>query len=103
MREVGGPVNLAGPILESPDFWTGHNVNRTGFDLNGVGAVVLPAWSEHQPRRLLQAIANDIPVIASKACGLSGMQGVSEVEMGDVEALKASVEAALNRSSEVTA
>jgi hypothetical protein len=55
----------------------------------GVGAaVVLPAWVEHQPRRLLQAVAASVPVIATTACGLAGVPGVTTIPIGDVTALR---------------
>ncbi|HVR67716.1 MAG TPA: glycosyltransferase, partial [Verrucomicrobiae bacterium] len=53
--------------------------------------VVLPAWIEDQPRRLLRAIAAGIPVIASDACGLEGVAGVTTVPVGDVLALRNAV------------
>ena len=37
---------------------------------NNNSPFVLPAFVEHQPRRLLEAVAHGVPVIASKAVGL---------------------------------
>lgn len=91
LRALATPLTLAGPVLESPDFWQGIDVNRAGFDLQGVRAVVLPAWVENQPRRLLQAVAAGIPVIASEACGLEGVNGVSITETGDIGALRTAI------------
>jgi glycosyltransferase involved in cell wall biosynthesis len=53
--------------------------------------VVLPAWIEHQPRRLLQAVAAGVPVIASEACGLRGVRGVINVPCGDLAALRMAI------------
>jgi glycosyltransferase involved in cell wall biosynthesis len=53
-----------------------------------VGLVVLPAHVENRPRILLKAIAYGIPVIASEACGLKNMAGVTTIPNGDVAALK---------------
>ncbi|MFC7337264.1 VanW family protein [Haloferula chungangensis] len=39
-------------------------------DLSRATALILPAWIEHQPRLALRALAMNIPVIATKACGL---------------------------------
>jgi len=86
--ELETPLLLAGPNLESPDFWCDRDVERTEFKLDGIAAVVFPAWIENQPRRLLQAVAAGIPVVASDACGLDGVPGVEIVPVGDVEALK---------------
>jgi hypothetical protein len=53
----------------------------------GAAAVVLPAFVEHRPRRLLVALAQGIPVIATPQCGLGDMPGVTEVPAGDAQAL----------------
>jgi hypothetical protein len=42
---------------------------------------------QHQPRLLLRAIAAGIPVIATAACGVSGLPGVTTVPASDVAAL----------------
>ncbi|MGI9244957.1 MAG: VanW family protein [Verrucomicrobiales bacterium] len=94
LRELGIPLTIAGPDLEAPDFWNGREIERLpNFSLDGVRAVVLPAWVENQPRRLLQAIATNIPVIASDACGLAGMPGVTTFDPGDINALRAAIDA----------
>jgi glycosyltransferase involved in cell wall biosynthesis len=50
--------------------------------------VVLPAWVEHQPRRLLRALAAGVPVIATPACGLPAQPGLTLVPCGEVVALR---------------
>jgi glycosyltransferase involved in cell wall biosynthesis len=57
---------------------------------------VLPAWLEDQPRRLLQAVANGVPVIAADACGLDGISGVTTMPAGDVEILRRIVAQVMN-------
>lgn len=88
LRELGEPLKIVGPILEHPDFWNGQEIERGEFSLEGVRAVVLPAWVENQPRRLLQAVASGIPVVASEACGLAGVEGVTTIPSGDVAAIR---------------
>jgi glycosyltransferase involved in cell wall biosynthesis len=61
-------------------------------------AVVLPAWVEHQPRALLAAIAQGVPVIATAACGLGALPGWQEVPAGDAEALRARLQRIAERS-----
>jgi hypothetical protein len=81
-----------GSELEGPDFWRGHRQVRAGQDwLDGANVVVQPAIVEEQPRKLLQALAAGIPVIATPACGLNATSGVTVVEPGDVEGLKAAL------------
>jgi hypothetical protein len=90
-------LRLGGPVVESADFWQGVRTERAGEDwLKGARAVVLPAWVEHQPRRLLAAITAGIPVITTDACGLGTMPGVTTVPSGDVDALVAALRAVPN-------
>ena len=120
-----------GPLLEGKDFWDGIRVHRScqnrlregaagqsrppahagGSDympageewLAGATAVVLPSFVEHRPRRLLEAVARGVPVIASKACGLENVSGVTSVPAGDVESLRAEIEKIISCSSLVIA
>jgi hypothetical protein len=90
IREVARLLDLEllvmGSELEGTRFWEGLRVTRVHENwLDGVGLVVLPAYVEDKPRRLLQAIACGIPVIASEACGLEGVEGVTTIP--DIEAL----------------
>lgn len=87
-RKCDLPVKLAGPVLECPGFWDGVRIERPAGDwLAGARLVLLPAWVEHQPRRLLRAVAAGVPVVASRECGLEGVPGVLSVPAGDVDAI----------------
>jgi len=87
-RELDLPLLLGGPVLEGDGFWDGvRATTANGALLQDAAAVVLPAWLEDQPRRLLQAVAAGIPIVASDACGLDGVQGVHVIRTGDVNAL----------------
>jgi hypothetical protein len=88
-------LTVVGTQLEGGDFWQGLCVERKhqGEDwLEGVTALVLPAYVEHKPRRLLEAVARGIPVIASTACGLESTKGVVNISVGDVKALRHEIE-----------
>jgi hypothetical protein len=92
-RELDLPLLLGGPVLEGRSFW--DRVRATPANralLNDAAVVVLPAWLEDQPRRLLQAAAAGIPIIASDACGLGGVPGMTLVPTGDMPALRKAVE-----------
>ena len=97
MRDVahalGVRVVLTGPDLEGIGFWDGVAVERRDFDgaLAGAACVVLPAYVENQPRRLLRALATGVPVIASDACGLGDVANVTTVRAGDVAGLRAAL------------
>lgn len=82
-----------GPDIESADFWHGFDVERGSENwLATADIVALPAFVEHRPRRLLQAVAHGIPVIASSACGVGNVDGITPVEAGDATALRQAVE-----------
>jgi hypothetical protein len=84
-------------------FWKGVRARPTesGAWPTEVAAVVLPAIVEHQPRALLRAIAMGLPVIATEACGLGAMPGVTIVSAYDVSALRNALLAILDRESDV--
>jgi hypothetical protein len=95
IRGLDVQLAVVGTQLEGEDFWRGLSVEhkRQGENwLEGASAVVLPAYVEHQPRRLLEGVARGIPVIASTACGLGGTRGVVNIPVGDVEALRREIE-----------
>ena len=84
-------VTLGGDI-EGSEFWRGYDVERGGQNwMDRADVVVLPAFVEHRPGRLLQAAAAGIPVIASKACGVEGVDGIETLDWGDVEGLRAAI------------
>jgi Glycosyl transferases group 1 len=89
---------IVGNNLEQREFWQGYPVSFEsdyGLALQQADLVVLPAWVEHQPRRMLQAIAAGIPTITTTACGLHHLPTIS-VEMGDVASLKQAIATQLN-------
>jgi glycosyltransferase involved in cell wall biosynthesis len=119
LREVAKahklPLKLLGAELEgdssvprvrsAPEvgFWDGIAVTHTSGDpLDGVGLVILPAYVEHCPRLLLRAVASGIPVIASAACGLAQVSGVTTIPTGDVQALAQSIESLWLRPGDPT-
>lgn len=103
VRGLDVQLVTVGTQLEGAGFWRGVSVeHRTGNEdwLAGVDVVVLPAFVEHRPRRLLEAAACGIPVIASTACGLANVKGVSNVPCGDVAALREEIRRAVSVTKE---
>ena len=87
-RALDLEVVLAGAELEGAGFWGGVKTRAAGGDwLDGVAVVVQPAVVEDNPRRLLAALAADVPVIATPACGLNPQPGLTLVPPGDSAAL----------------
>lgn len=80
-----------GPDIEGANFWEGFDVERSATLPEVCDLVVLPAFVEHRPRRLLQAAARGIPVIASEACGVKNVGGIETVDIEDVTALRESI------------
>jgi len=91
-------VVTLGAQLEGKDFWRGASVEHreVGNDwLEDVDLVVLPAFVEHQPRKLLEALACGTPVIATTACGLKNIKEVTNIPAGDVAALREEIKKAV--------
>jgi len=90
---------LMGPIIESDDFWNGFDTITGDRDwLSTADLVVLPSFVEHRPRRLLQAAAAGIPVIASTTCGVSNLNGVTTILAGDAVALRDAIRECLDKN-----
>jgi hypothetical protein len=96
VRGLDVKLTLLGPLIEGGNFWDGFETERSGDDwLASADVVVLPAFVEHKPRRLLLAAASGVPVIASPACGLEPSEFVTVVEPADVLTLKGKIRSAL--------
>jgi hypothetical protein len=92
IRDLDLKLITLGPFIEGADFWSGFDVERGSTDwLDRAEMVVLPAFVEHRPRRLLSALSARIPVIASPECGVSTMDGVTSVASGDAEGLRSAI------------
>jgi glycosyltransferase involved in cell wall biosynthesis len=73
-------------VIESPRFWEGFDVERG--DENSLilaDLVVLPAYVEHRPVRLLKAVAAGVPVIASSACGVENIDGIETIDVSELQ------------------
>lgn len=89
-RQLGARVLVLGSPPADAMPWQGVDWRAVGYAsdwLAQADVVVLPAYVEHQPRALLQALAAGVPVVASAACGLGDLPGWHAVPAGDVAAL----------------
>ncbi|HEY1631686.1 MAG TPA: VanW family protein [Rhizomicrobium sp.] len=95
-RALDLEVVLIGSELEGSGFWNGVRTIRAGTTnwLDGVACVVQPALLEDAPRRLFEARASGVPVIATAACGLDG---ITIIPADDVAALIAAISSELGR------
>lgn len=102
IRGLGVSLVTMGPNIEGADFWEGFDVTRGGDDwLETADLVVLPAFVEHKPLRLLRAVAAGVPVIASSACGVENVAGVTTIDAGDAYALRQAIESALEAKTPI--
>ena len=76
-------------------FWRDIEVRETATWPSRLAAVVLPAIVEHQPRALLRGLAQGLPVIATEACGLGDMPGLTTVAEFDATGLRAAIASTL--------
>jgi glycosyltransferase involved in cell wall biosynthesis len=92
IRDLDVKLLTLGPFIEDSTFWDGFDVERRAADwLERADAVVLPAFVEHKPRRLLTAIAAGVPVIASPECGVANLIGVTTVAADDRDQLRSEI------------
>ncbi|MCW3124707.1 MAG: hypothetical protein JWO03_365 [Bacteroidetes bacterium] len=91
-RELALTIVIAGKATEQDDFWKGVSVEYAeGDPLNNISRVIFPTYVEHQPRLLLRAIANGIPVITTSAAGLPAGEHITIIPVGDYDALRHTV------------
>ncbi len=99
LTELHAKLITLGPYIEGSDFWEGFDVESGDDDwMSHADLVVLPAFAENRPRRLLAAAAAGIPVIASRACGVDQISGIETVEAGDPRMLRDMIVKCLDRS-----
>jgi glycosyltransferase involved in cell wall biosynthesis len=93
-RRLGARVIILGSAPSELEVWAGINWTAVGYAgpwLEQSDVVLLPAYVEHQPRAILRALAEGVPVIASPACGLGSRVGLVEVAAGSAESLELAV------------
>ena len=92
VRGLEVKIITLGANIEDANFWKDFDIEK-GMEnwLEKADLVALPAFVEHKPRRLLQAISHKIPVIASKNCGLENVEGVKTIKAENVEDLKSAI------------
>jgi hypothetical protein len=92
VRLLGIEVIKPGPELEGQGFWDGiATLDAASADTREAAAIVLPAIIEDQPRLLLQAMADGMPVIASRSCGIPEQPGITLVPEDDTRALAGAI------------
>ena len=92
MREAMEQLDIAllieRPGEERPGFWGDRDVRLAQGVPGELAGVILPAIVEHRPATLLRALAADLPVIATEACGLPPQPGLTLIEPCDATGLR---------------
>lgn len=95
LRGLDVKLITLGAEIEGADFWKMFYVEHfsgAGDWLAQADLIVLPAFVEHKPRRLLLAAAHGVPVIASEACGVGNVEGITTIDTGDAASLREAIE-----------
>lgn len=91
LRGLPCRLRVLGSVSTDAGLWQGIDMEQGNYRddwVSRAAVVALPAHVEHAPRALLKALAAGVPVIATPACGVSGMTGVHLTKAGDVSALR---------------
>ncbi len=90
ISDVGGELLVLGRAREGGRDLLEKISHRpaTVADLSNCTALVIPAWVEHEPRLALLALSRGIPVIANRACGLPPHPLLTQIDAGDLPALR---------------
>ena len=85
---------------ERAGFWQDLPVRILSKDepMPALAGVVLPALIDHRPEPLLAALAAELPVVATDACGLAARPGLTLVGRDDDAALHGALASLLQRS-----
>lgn len=95
-KELNLDLVISGKAREHEKFWEGIKVKPFNGNYEEIALVLYPAYVEHQPRQLLNAISKGIPVIATAACGLEHSGNVTIVETGNFEQFRNEVYRQIN-------
>ena len=102
VRGLDVKIITFGANIEGENFWQGFETERGNVQngwLENADLVILPSFVENKPRRILEAAANKIPVIATKACGVENVETIEIVETGNAEELKLKLQKILSKLS----
>lgn len=100
MRQITEELNLnlavSGRVIESPNFWEDVKSEPFNGEYADIGLIVYPTYIENQPRQVLSAISNGIPVITTKACGIERQANVKVLELENMEGIKNEIKKVLS-------
>lgn len=94
-KELNFNLTVSGRVFEGENFWEGITTDQFKGDYKEIGFIVYPTYIENQPRQILKAIANGIPVITTTACGVDNHENIKVFRIDDIEGIKNEIKKAL--------
>lgn len=94
-KDLNFNLTVSGRVLEGENFWQGITTNQFNGDYKEIGLIVYPTYIENQPRQILKAVSNGIPVITTTACGIDNLDNIKVFEIDDLEGIKNEIKKAL--------
>ena len=101
-KELNLNLTVSGRVLEGENFWEGITTDQFKGDYEEIGLIVYPTFIENQPRQILRAISNGIPVITTTACGLDNQNNIKVFEIDELEGIKNEIKKALSTTTKVS-
>jgi hypothetical protein len=100
MRQIAKALNLDLVIFrknhEAEDFWKDVNVEYFDGNYENIGLIIYPTHIENQPRHILKALQNGIPVITTSACGLQPNERIKIIDFSQFEIAKTEIMKSIN-------
>jgi vancomycin resistance protein VanW len=96
MERLDVALLIERPGDEQRGFWGDRDVRLAQGLPSQLAGVILPAIVEHRPATLLRALAAELPVIATQACGLPPQPGLTLIEPCDPAALREAMRSLLS-------
>lgn len=98
-QDLNFNLTVLGRVLEGENFWQGISTDLFNGDYRDIGLIVYPTYIENQPRQILKAISNGIPVITTTACGIDNCDTIKVFEIEDLEGIKNEIRKALDTTT----
>jgi len=90
VRKLGLPIIVIGKNLEQENFWQGISIEQRNIGpgcFDSVGLLLAPALAEYNPSSLMNALMQNITVLATGWCGLGPVNNLHFVDPFDASAL----------------
>ncbi|TWP23837.1 glycosyltransferase [Apibacter muscae] len=102
VQELELPLVIKKGAMETKSFWNNINIEYADSKdiFQDIGLIIYPAYIDHSPRIILQAMAKGIPVIISDACGIESAENVTVIPSGNYDKFKQEIEKFIKKRSQ---